>query len=70
MESDSANAIRWASNLEGRPRKFHVVLDEIKAPSSSAAVSSSHVAQKANFMANSLAKQGVERTVPIFDSIL
>lgn len=63
MESDSTNAICWVSNLEAEPWKFHFVLNEIKALSSSNVVSFSHVVREANFTADSLAKLGVERIV-------
>ena len=39
VESDSANAIHWVSNLDGSPWKFHFLLSKIKALSSSGAVS-------------------------------
>lgn len=64
------NAILWVSKLEGGPWKFHSFLSEIKALSFSGVVSFSHVVREANFIANSLAKKGVDRIVSLFASIL
>ena len=56
VESDSSNAIRWASKAERGPWRLQYYFNEIKALSFSIKVSLSHIYRSANFMANSLAK--------------
>lgn len=69
VESDTANAICWVFKTDEAPWKFHFLLQEIKAFSSDE-VSFTHVFRKANFMADSLAKQGVDRTTSLLASLL
>ena len=51
--------------MERGPWRFQYYLNEIKALSSSIKVSFSHICRSANGMADSLAKQGVHRVVPL-----
>ena len=72
VASDFANAIHWGSNPEDGPWKFHSLLQEIKVSSSNGVGSFSHVFREdnTNYMADSLAKQGLDRTVSLFPSIV
>ena len=62
VESDSLNAISWVSSSAMFPWKSQFYLNEIRALSSSIQVSFIHVGRAANGFADSLAKQGVDRS--------
>lgn len=49
------------------PRRFHFLLNEIKFLSSSISLKFKHICQEANGLANSLAKQGVDKSFPSVD---
>lgn len=63
VESDSSNTISWISFMEG-PWRFHFLFSEIKFLSSLGLVESKHGVRLANSMADALAKQGVDRSIP------
>lgn len=70
VESDSSAAIHWVSSLDSGPWSFHFRFNEINAISSSLYVSFTLVRRLANGMADSLAKQGVDRVFPFFSSLV
>lgn len=63
VESDSSNTLSWISSIEG-PWRFHFLFSEIKFLSSADLVESKHGVRLANSMADALAKQGVDRSIP------
>ena len=66
-ESDSTNAVGWLLKPNSRPWKFQFHFNEMKKISSSLVVSFGHVMRHANSMADTLAKQGVDRASPRVD---
>ena len=64
MESDSSNAVAWASNRKLHPWEFQFLFNEIRGLCSTSLVEFCHVNRLANSMADALAKQGVERSTP------
>lgn len=63
VDSGSMNAISWVSST-ALPRQFQFYFNEIKMLSSSIFVEFCHVGQLANSIADSLAKPGMDRSIP------
>ena len=61
-ESDSLNAISWVSSSTTFPCYLQFYVNEIRALSSMIQVVFQHVGRSANGFADSLAKQGVDRS--------
>lgn len=62
VESDSLNVLSWVSSLAILLWRFQFYLIEIKALLSSIQVAFQHVGRSANSVADSLAKQGLDRS--------
>lgn len=65
VESDSLNAISWVTSSALTPWRFTFYLEGIKMLSSLMEVVFRHVGWLANGFANSLVKQGMERSSPL-----
>lgn len=63
VESDSYNA-SWVSSDKGKPWKLHFSFNEIKYLSSFISIEFHHVSQSVNRLADTLAKQGIDRITP------
>ncbi|XP_048503097.1 uncharacterized protein LOC125498844 [Beta vulgaris subsp. vulgaris] len=62
LESDSANAVRWSNGEEGGPCNLNFQLNFIRnAKRNGLDISIVHMGRSANFVADSLAKQGIHR---------
>lgn len=66
MESDTSNAVSWATSSSSTPSRFKFLFNEIKALSSLDSVEFKHIGRAANDLANSLAKQWIDRFSPFF----
>ena len=61
MESDSTNAIAWASNQKINPWKIQFIFNEIRVLVASITIIFHHELRSANSIADVLARQGVDR---------
>ena len=62
IESDSQNAVRWCTSQKGGPWHLNFILNFIRsAPARGLEISIHHKRRNANFVADSLAKQGLNR---------
>lgn len=61
VENDSSNDIAWALREDNIPWKFHYLLNKIRSLSSSIKAEFKHINRLVNILADSLAKQGVDR---------
>ena len=64
MESDYSAVIAWVSNQKVNPWKFQILFNEIWALSSSINAVFRHKPRLANYIADALAKQGIDKTTP------
>ena len=65
MKNDSLNAISWVNSMQASPCEFQFYFNKIKFLSLASQVVFCHVNQSANGMANAMAKQGLDRVVPL-----
>ena len=62
VECDSLNTIPWVSSSTAIPWRFQFYFNEIRVLASLIQVNFQHVGRSANGFADSLAKQGVDRS--------
>lgn len=61
IESDSLNAVKWSNDPSGGPWNLTFILNFIRSLTLKGEVVISHKARGCNFVADSLAKQGLDR---------
>lgn len=61
IESDSANVVKWCNDNSGGPWNLNFILNYIRSPVFNGAIEIKYKGRRSNFVADSMAKQGLSR---------